>query len=37
LTCSIASIKGVVPAEHLHAAIDALRTRFDIPVINRKE
>jgi aspartokinase len=36
LSCSIASIAGVVPAEHVHSAIHAIQACFDVPLVTKR-
>lgn len=37
LNCSIASISGIVPAEQIQAAIEAIKASFDVPTIIQRD
>jgi len=37
LSCSIHTISGVLPADQIHTAIDAIRKCFEVPSVIRKE
>lgn len=37
LSCSIASMAGVVPSSEIRMAIDAIQSRFDVPSVIQKE
>ena len=37
LSCTIASISGVVPSQHMSSAMQAIQERFEVPSITRRE
>lgn len=37
LSCTIASISGVVPQSHFERALEAIRERFEVPSVTKKE
>jgi glycine cleavage system regulatory protein len=37
LSCTIASITGVVPRCHYESALEAIQERFEVPSVTRRE